>query len=68
MLSTQLRQRARLNGVARLLDWRGTLNAVYLPRQRRQSTNAALEQNWVTIGEYFEAVLERKVPPPEHAR
>ena len=60
MISTQQRRRAWLDGVARLFNWRGTLNVTYrLPRQA-PSPRAEINRNWVTIGEYFDTVLESK--------
>jgi len=68
MISPQLRRRAWLDGIARLFDWRGTLNATYYIPRRTSSPKAELDRHWATIGTYFDAVLEDTSADPEHER
>jgi hypothetical protein len=68
MISTEQRRRAWLDGIARLLDWRGTLNTTYYIPPRKRSPKAELDRHWATVGTYFDAVLEDTSADPVHER
>lgn len=56
---------AFLEGVARLLDWRGTLNAPPLQFPDRRTPAQRLRADWIAVGGYFRAVLSRMPSRPD---
>lgn len=53
---------AELEGVARLLDWRGTLNAPYRPAPRKRDGDR-IAGYWAKVGGYLCAAMAETDPP-----